>query len=155
MMTKSIKNLIEMKSLKFLYSLICLFFVLSCLKLLTWNVRGIMSSTLCLSNLLKETNCDICIISEHKLKEKSLQYLSTIEQGYNSIGKADFLPNSYNAHHGKGGIAILYKNTLQFAVNEIFDTESQRIVGIELKSSSSGSIFIFGAYLPSDESLDN
>ena len=71
---------------------------------------------------MKETNCDICI-SEHKLKEKSLQYLSTNEQGYNSIGKADFLPNSYNAHHGKGGIAILYKNTLQFTVNEILDTK--------------------------------
>ncbi|VDI04309.1 Hypothetical predicted protein [Mytilus galloprovincialis] len=114
-----------------------------------------MSSTICLSNLLKDTDCDICIISEHKLKERSLHYLSTIEKGYNCISKADALPIGYNAYHGKGGIAILYKTSLQFSVNEISDINSSRIAGIELKNQSYGSLFIFGAYLPSDDSIEN
>ncbi|CAC5359457.1 unnamed protein product [Mytilus coruscus] len=128
---------------------------MSSLKLLAWNVRGIMSSTVCLSNLLRSTDCDVCIISEHKLKTRSLNYLSSIEQGYKCVCKADSLPNFYNAYHGKGGIAILYKSTLQFSINEIHDTNSERIVGLEIKTPSKGSIFIFGAYLPSDESVDN
>ncbi|CAG2216477.1 unnamed protein product [Mytilus edulis] len=128
---------------------------MSSIKLVAWNVRGIMSSTICLSNLLKDTDCDICIISEHKLKERSLHYLSTIEKGYNCVSKADALPIGYNAYHGKGGIAILYKTSLQFSVNEISDINSSRIAGIELKNQSYGSLFIFGAYLPSDDSIEN
>ncbi|VDI17291.1 Hypothetical predicted protein [Mytilus galloprovincialis] len=128
---------------------------MSSIKLVAWNVRGIMSSTICLSKFLKDTDCDICVISEHKLKERSLHYLSTIERGYNCISKADALPIGYNAYHGKGGIAILYKTSLQFSVNEISDINSSRIAGIELKNQSYGSLFIFGAYLPSDDSIEN
>ena len=128
---------------------------MSSLKLLAWNVRGIMSSTVCLSSLLKNTDCDICVVSEHKLKKSSLHYLSTIEQGYTCIGKAEDLPNKYHAYHGKGGVAILYKNTLEFSVSEIHDINSERVVGLQIKTKSNGSIFIFGAYLPSDDSLDN
>lgn len=40
-------------------------------RILTWNVRGAMSSTLCLNSLLDNTHCDIAVISEHKLKKKS------------------------------------------------------------------------------------
>ncbi|CAC5420984.1 unnamed protein product [Mytilus coruscus] len=128
---------------------------MSSLRLLAWNVRGIMSSTVCLSSLLKNTDCDVSVISEHKLKKSSLHYLSTIEQGYTCIGKAEDLPNSYHAYHGKGGVAILYKNTLQFSVSEIHGINSEKIVGLQIKSKSNGSIFIFGAYLPSDDSIDN
>ncbi|CAG2226562.1 unnamed protein product [Mytilus edulis] len=138
-----------------LVTLVTLFLIMSSLKLLAWNVRGIMSSTVCLSNLLRSTDCDVCIISEHKLETRSLNYLSSIEQGYNCVCKADSLPNFHNAYHGKGGIAILYKSTLQFSINEIHDTNSERIVGLEIKAPFKGSLFIFGAYLPSDESVDN
>ncbi|CAC5396961.1 unnamed protein product [Mytilus coruscus] len=128
---------------------------MSSIKLVAWNVRGIMSSTICLSKLLKDSDCDICVISEHKLKERSLDYLSTIKKRYNCISKADALPRGYNAYHGKGGIAILYKTSLQFSVNELCDINSSRIAGIELKNQSYGSLFIFGAYLPSDDSIEN
>lgn len=72
---------------------------MSSLTLLAWNVRGIMSSTMCLSLLLSQTKCDISIISEHKLKESSLNYLSSIELGYTCISKADGLSENYKAHH--------------------------------------------------------
>ena len=113
----------------------------------------------CLGKLLRDTNCDtrICIISEHKLKNESLHHLSTIEHGYRCIGhvgKADVLSHNYNGY-GKGGIAILYKCTLQFSVHEIYDTYSERIVGIEIKNQSCGSFFNFRFIVPSDEFLEN
>ena len=125
------------------------------LSLMSWNVRGIMSSTMCLSFLLNKTNCDICVISEHKLKDRSLSYLSTIEKNYSCYGKADKLDDNYSAYHGKGGVAILYRKSLQFSVVEVPNINSTRVVGIELKYNSGSSLFIFGAYLPSDECIDN
>ena len=32
----------------------------------TWNVRGVMSSTLSLREMLDQTKCDVALISEHK-----------------------------------------------------------------------------------------
>jgi hypothetical protein len=43
------------------------------------------------------TDCDICVISEHKLKPRCLPYINTIEQDYECISKADILPGIYNA----------------------------------------------------------
>ena len=125
------------------------------LSILAWNVRGIMSSTLCLVNLLNETNCDIAIISEHKFKPHSLMYMNSIDSRYTAVSKTDSLCTDYNCTHGKGGISIMYKTSLQFSVEEIHDTNSDRIVGVKLKNNLHGSIFVFGAYLPADSSIDN
>ncbi|CAG2249402.1 unnamed protein product [Mytilus edulis] len=114
-----------------------------------------MSSTLCLANLLESTNCDIAIISEHKLKPNLLPYMNSIDMRYKSISKTDKLNDLCNCTHGKGGISILYKASLQFSIEEITETNSDRIVGVELKNKSFGSIFIFGVYLPADGSIDN
>ncbi|CAG2225389.1 unnamed protein product [Mytilus edulis] len=108
----------------------------------SWNVRGIMSSTLCLAELLESTNCDIAIISEHKLKPNLLSYMNSIDMRYKSISKTDKLNDLYNCTHGKGGISILYKASLQFSTEEIIETNSDRIVGIELKNKSFGSHYI-------------
>ena len=67
----------------------------------------------------------------------------------------DTLPDIYNACHGKGGVAILCKSSLQFSVLEISAINSKRIVCIELKHHSYGSLFIFGVCLPSDESIES
>ena len=59
------------------------------LTILTWNVRGIMSSPLCLSNLLLVTACDIAIICENKLKLSSVSYINSIDTIYHSVSKTD------------------------------------------------------------------
>lgn len=124
------------------------------LSILAWNVRGIMSSTVCLSQLLNTYKVDVCMLSEHKLKEKSLFFLNSIEKGYKCIGKADSLPHGYNAYHGKGGVAILYKSVFDFYITEIEGIESERIVGIELKYRGKETIYMFAAYLNDDASID-
>lgn len=129
-------------------------FMLS-LNILLWNVRGIMSSTVCLINLMKSSNCDIAIICEHKLKPQYLNYMSSIDTNYISVSKGDKLNTGYNCYHGKGCVSILYKKTLQFSINELYEINSDRIVGLELKNQTYGSLFVFGTYLPSDNVLDN
>uniref|UniRef100_A0A8W8LUB3 WSC domain-containing protein n=1 Tax=Magallana gigas TaxID=29159 RepID=A0A8W8LUB3_MAGGI len=60
-------------------------------RILTWNVRGAMSSTLCLNSLLDNTHCDIAVISGHKLKNQhnGKMYLDSIHKDYLSIVKID------------------------------------------------------------------
>ena len=88
-------------------------------RILAWNVRGAMSFTLCLSSLLDKTNCDVAIISEHKLKNQNIgkMYLDSIHKDYLSILKID-VNESYSEqkvclmHIGKDGVAFLIKNHL-------------------------------------------
>ena len=61
----------------------------------------------------------------------------------------------YNCTHGKGGISIIYKTTLQFVIDHIYETNSDRIVGIKIKCKTYEPLFVFGVYLPADSSIDN
>jgi exonuclease III len=91
--------------------LLNLFIILSTMNLniLAWNVRGIMSSTMCLANLLDQYDSDIVIVSEHKLKPNSGMYMNSIDSRYTSVSKSDRLGSGYNCTHGKGGISIMYR----------------------------------------------
>jgi len=54
-------------------------------------MRGVISSTLGLPNLMGVTNCDIAIICEHRLKQSSLFYMNCIDTRYYSVSKTDRL----------------------------------------------------------------
>ena len=82
-----------------------------------------------------------------------LSYICSIESGFNCIAKAHRLPIDYKAFYGKEGIAILYKQKLQFSVTEIDNIYSERIAGLELKNTVNESLFILGVYMSSDESM--
>jgi len=105
--------------------------ILISLTILTWDVRGFIASTLCLSNLLLVTDCDIAIICENKLKLNSLSYMNSIDTRYHSVSKTDRFNDLFNCTHGKGGILVMYQSSLQYLVKEMVDTNSDRIVGIE------------------------
>jgi hypothetical protein len=55
-----------------------------------------------LLNLLRVTDCDIAIICEHKLKQRPLSYMSSIDTKYQSVNKTDRLNVFFNCTHGKG-----------------------------------------------------
>lgn len=124
---------------------------MSSLSILSWNVRGIMSSTISLCELLNLTNCDVAVICEHKLKCQTIQYLDTIDNNYLNVHRVS--DDCGVNHYGKSGVAILYKRQLSFCIKEVDGIISDRIVGIELKTKSQGSVFIFSVYLPSDSSI--
>ncbi|CAG2221397.1 unnamed protein product [Mytilus edulis] len=125
------------------------------LSLVTWNVRGIMSSSVCLSELFKYTNCDIAVLSEHKLFNHSLQFLNTLDNNYHSLGIADTSVNIETSKCGKGGVAIMYKKTLKFNIKPINCPVSERILGIEIQCNENYSIFVFSVYLPADSNIQN
>ena len=103
---------------------------------MAWSMRGIISSTMCLSSLLDTVECDIVAISEHKLKCESASYLNSIHKDFFSFVKID---QSRNVQYpvisnfvGKGGVAFLIKKSLQFCVKEITGIESNRIIAVTI-----------------------
>lgn len=125
---------------------------------MAWNVRGIISSTLWLSSLLDKENCDIAILTEHKLKSETKTYLDSIHSDFYRFVKTDDsdlvqgIGTSYNT--GKGGVAIMCRKSLSFSIKEMPCPESNRIIGAELSDKKGGRWYIFGVYLPSDINLD-
>lgn len=126
-----------------------LFFML--FSILNWNVRGVMSSNVCLTNLLRLTKCDVAVISEHKLPENCSKFLNSIDKGY--ISTATFEKSLKNGDIGKGGVAILYKRSLEFYTS-LINTNSNRVIGICLKTPTHVPLYIFGVYLPSENDVD-
>lgn len=126
--------------------------------IMAWNVRGIISSTLCLSSLLDRANCDIAILTEHKLKSETKTYLDSIHSDFYSFVKTDDsdlvqgIGTTYNT--GKGDVAIMCRKSISFTIKEIPCPESNRIIGAELSDKKGGKWYIFGVYLPSDNNLD-
>lgn len=95
------------------YLIYCTFLMSALFSILTWNVRGIISSSISLSQILNNTNCDVAIICEHKLKPTSIQYLDSINSRYSSYVHidTDYSQNNsvkpYLRFVGKGGVEIM------------------------------------------------
>jgi exonuclease III len=110
-----------------------------------------MSSSVCLTNLLRLFDCDIAVISEHKLSESCSQFFSRIDNNYISLAK--FEKSNRNDEIGKGGVAILYKKSLEFYTSSVY-TNCNRVVGICLNTPNHVPLFVFGVYLPSENDID-
>lgn len=115
--------------------------------LMSWNVRGIFSSTLCLSSLLDREKCDIAVLSEHKLKQETRGYLDTKHTNFLSFVKFEDEKSTHTnvLFAGRGGVAIMYRKRLAFSIRELPCFDSNRIIGIELKTCN-GCVYILGAY---------
>ena len=92
---------------------------------MSWNVRGIISSTLCLSSLLDSVDCDIVVLSEHKLKSDFTTYLDSIHKDFFSFVKIDnalqenFHTSSTHQFIGRGGVAFMIKNHCNFVCKKL------------------------------------
>ena len=117
---------------------------------LTWNVRGAMSSAGSISYLLDKYNIDIACIIEHKLKPITSSFLDTIHGNYKALTVCD----ESLVKCGKGGVSILYKKSLAFSTKSILNTNSHRIVGIQLYCENMLPVYIFSIYMPSVNYID-
>ena len=100
---------------------------------MTWNVRGVMSSALLLSQLMTNLCIDFVFITEHYLLPHSLGFLNSIDPNYTHVATCDKSTDMYSwLKCGKGGTAILFKKQWQRHVSCI-ETNSDRIIGIEFK----------------------
>ena len=73
--------------------------------LLTWNVRGKISSVLPVCAILDKSKCDITIMSEYKLNKFLANYFDSIHSEYFSV--VNIQCNS--STRGRGGIVLLLK----------------------------------------------
>ena len=142
-----------------LLSLFCFLTMASMgLNILSWNVRGIMSSAYSLSCILDENNIDIALISEHKLFSYSAGFLSSINTKYDYVSVEQSGTNPYSkATCGQGGVAILYKKSLSKQTEHIDHIRNDRILGIELKpiNNQQESLFVFSVYLPAHNNISD
>lgn len=118
---------------------------------MTWNARGLMSSTMCLANLLREYDCDFVVLSEHKLPPMYSKYLNSVDNNYLSFTKCE--SQTGNELHGKAGISILLKKSFIFSVRDIA-INSSRIVAIECNVNTNELLYIVGAYLPPENNME-
>ena len=111
-----------------------------------------MSSAATLSKLLDQQNVDIAFITEHKLFQHSKYFMNTVNSIYSNITVCDSNTEVYGKLRcGKGGVSIMYKNALEFAIREMAEVTYDRIAGVEIfpNSNTSTRLYVFCVYMPS------
>ena len=117
-------------------------------RILTWNVRGIMSSSGSLSKLFDIYEIDFAFISEHKLRIEHEVFLDSVHSNYHSITLCDssIAPGT---RCGKGGVTIMYKKNCQFSVTPLDIQVNDRILGMKIDQHDAMPIYAFSMYMPS------
>ena len=94
---------------------------------------------------------DILAISEHSLFEEQLGILKTATDGtynYHAVSASDN-PRIISGEKAHGGVALLWKYSINDFVTPIKSIQSDRIVGIKCEFSGCRPLFILSVYLPS------
>lgn len=137
------------KTLSLLYISYTILIMATPLRLFAWNVRGIMSSALCLSKTLELLNADVAVISEHKLSVANSLFLDTLHGSYTA-----FPQNQEDSVATSNCVSLMVKRSLLFSVTYLPECEQDRIVGIKLSTSNTTPLYIFGVYLPYDQDIE-
>ena len=115
-------------------------------RILTWNVRGIMSSAGSLSKLLDIHDIDFAFISEHKLRNEHKSFLDSVHSNCRAITVCDTsIPQGTRC--GKGGVAIMYKKECQFSVSHLDIQLNDRILGVRIDQRHSRTLYAFSIYM--------
>ena len=130
------------------HALVLLVMAASICRILTWNVRGIMSSAGSLSKLLDTYNIDFAFISEHKLRKQHDSFLDSVHSNYRALTLCDS-ETTQGARCGKDGVAIMYKRTCQFSVTPLDIHVNDRILGVKIDCNDALPIYAFSVYMPS------
>ena len=85
------------------------------LRFMTWNMRGVMYGTPHLIALLPSV--DIAIITEHWLHQHSNMFLCNLSSDFNVVLKCE--KESKGCKRGFGGIAVMYRKTIHFKIENI------------------------------------
>ena len=116
-------------------------------RILTWNVRGAMSSAGSIGHVLDKYDVDIACICEHKLKPSCSSFLDSIHSAYTAHTNYEALGNAYTC--GKGGVSVLVRKSLSFSVDFLNGETNSRVIGIKLYGMNTIPIHIFCVYMPS------
>ena len=121
------------------------------LKIACYNARGIMASSVYISEFLQKNDIDILAISEHWLFPQSLRYLDSIDNDYMGWGvcckNADPI---LNHHRGKGGVAFLFKKSLRHVIQYV-DIDHDRIQGVSIHTNDTPLLLCVYAIIKSQQ----
>ena len=125
--------------------------VTSILNVCCLNIRGFKSNSDYLRTLLMSH--DLLAISEHWLHDYDLHLLSSLSENFlcfssTSPSREDPVWCRPNFLRGQGGVAILFKKSLQNLVKKLDTSLSHRVVGLQLRTLPLPICFL-GVYLPS------
>ena len=125
------------------------------LSVLTWNVRGIISSCKILNNLLDTYPCDVAVLCEHKLTLQSYSFLESMHMKYLPIPCVVNNESNFINYVTPPVVSFLVRKDIIYSTTEIQNINCNRIVGIELKGKDINVLpcYIFGVYLPADGDL--
>lgn len=138
-------------SILFLY--ICKLSVTMALNLLLWNVRGIMSSTICLGNLLDQYDCDIAFINEHKLRPQNASFMDSIHSKYATFTCCQETSDPFGPIKcGKSGVSIMFKKQLEQKIVPM-ENINDRIIGAKLVGLSHKPLYLLCVYMPSENDI--
>jgi exonuclease III len=119
------------------------------IKIACYNARGVMPSCRYIGDLLSRKRVDILCISEHWLFPEMLSFLDSIHIDYTGYGVSCKDLDPIASHRrGKGGVAILFKKSIQHMVTSL-DIDDDRICGISVSFCKDIVIKILSVYLPS------
>ena len=122
--------------------------MISSLTITSYNCRGAMFSYAYLDALLN--TCDITCIQEHHLIPETSNFLKTIHPDFTGKVKVNNINNNMDGIRSeRGGIAILWRKTINHTVTEIQCNNSDRLMGVTLTVPGKSPIHIFNIYLPS------
>ena len=88
-------------------------------------------------------------LSEHCLFDQQRNLLESLSDSYKGkVICSDENPGFITGKRGHGGVAIFWKQTLDDFVSPL-ETDSDRIVGIQIEALDQDPLFILSVYLPS------
>lgn len=126
----------------------CLLIIIM-LTISTWNVRGIMSSTQKLIELLPDT--DIFVITEHWLCTKNLTYLDKLHDDFKVVALPTEEIGQY--YRGSGGVAVFYRSSL--CKVSTLQNEFPNIMAVKILVRDLEPIILIATYFPSTTRTDD
>lgn len=126
--------------------------VSSQLRLCSFNCQGVIRNVLYVDKLLTDLDIDVMAISEHWLFPDSVAFIDSINTSYKSYARTDAKLNPLDPYRrGKGGVALMWKKTLDACVTPIDEPQTcdDRVIGIRVNLPNKRGLIIFSVYLPS------
>jgi exonuclease III len=125
------------------------------LRLVSYNCTGLSNSEHYIRDIISESNCDFLCLQETWLQECNLSKLSLIDSRYSYHGASGMDPKA-GILQGRpyGGVAVLWKNTLNSSVTPI-KTEHSRVTAVKITTSNNMTLLLLSVYLPCDNQTVN
>lgn len=122
-----------------------------------YNARGLVTALPFIRKQL--AHIDILAVTEHWLYQDALPELDKVMNSHRGWGRADNRLKEFKHttgwRRGQGGVALLWKESIDYAVHKLEDG-NDRIIGVRVRLQSGQKIFVFAAYMPhSGLAIDN